>query len=235
MNKTIKISNRLKAVADFLPEAAFFADIGTDHAFLPSYVCLNDKNAKAIAGEVREGPYQAACKTIRQYNLSEQVELRLGDGLEVVQEDPVKQVVIAGMGGALMTKILEAGQTYLKTVERMIVQPNVDEKSVRQWFYQHGFLITEELILSENGHLYEIIVADKENKMTSQIPHKKNLLFGPVLLQSRPDLFFKKWQSEQRKLENILKSHQHAVQPDEKKLKELAEEIALIKEVLANE
>lgn len=235
MNEKVRLSKRLKAIASFLPKQAYFADIGTDHAFLPSFVCLKDKYAKAIAGDVKEGPYKAACKTIQQYGLSQKIDIRLGNGLEVIQEDPIRQVVIAGMGGSLITKILEAGKTYLKTVERIIAQPNIGEKNVRKWFYQNGYIITEETMINENGHLYEVIVADKCENADLSMLDEKALLFGPVLLQNKNELFYEKWKNQQKKVKHILENYQQAVQQDDHKITELTSEISLIKEVLSGE
>src|SRR5699024_6975282 len=109
MDQKNNFSNRLKTIASFLSTGTFFADIGTDHAYLPCYVCLNDKQARAIAGEVNEGPYQSACETVRSHHLTEQIEVRKGDGLHVLKQDPVDELVIAGMGGALITNILNNG------------------------------------------------------------------------------------------------------------------------------
>src|SRR5699024_10738733 len=103
----LKLSERLKRIAYHIPLGSRFADIGSDHAYLCSHVCLQDPNAFAIAGEVREGPYAAAQKTIQKYQLEHSIQVRLGDGLEIIHEtDHVDTVVIAGMGGKLMTEIL---------------------------------------------------------------------------------------------------------------------------------
>src|SRR5690625_254647 len=98
----INLSKRLTTIATFLPSGAYFADIGSDHAYLPCYVCIHDKEARAIAGEVNEGPYNSACETVKAYELNNQIEVRLGDGLHVIDNEQIKQVVIAGMGGSLI-------------------------------------------------------------------------------------------------------------------------------------
>lgn len=232
MTDKIKLSNRLKIIASFLPEHAFFADIGTDHAFLPSFVCLQDDKAKAIAGEVSEGPYKAAIKTVESYHLSEAIDVRLGNGLEVIGNDPVTELVIAGMGGALITKILEDGKKYLLTVKRIIVQPNIGEIYVREWFGKNGYKITNEAILSENSHIYEVIVAEKDEESYESPLSEAELLFGPVHLQRKSSLFYKKWQKQQQKLEQILHNIKGATHQDDTKITQLTKKLSLIEEVL---
>src|SRR5688572_1442382 len=114
-----RLSKRLKEVAAFLPRGAWFADIGSDHAYLPCFICSGDSTSKAIAGEVNRGPFESAQKNVRKLGLEHQIEVRLGDGLEVIHlSDQIKQLVIAGMGGGLITKILVEGKDKLVSVER---------------------------------------------------------------------------------------------------------------------
>src|SRR5690625_7229202 len=108
------LSKRLMKIASYIPKSPFLADIGSDHAYLPCYICLKDKEAKAIAGEVRSGPFDRAVQTVRNYQLDNKVEVRLGDGLEVINEkDEVSVVTIAGMGASLIEQILEKGKHKL--------------------------------------------------------------------------------------------------------------------------
>ncbi|MCC2251010.1 class I SAM-dependent methyltransferase [Virgibacillus sp. AGTR] len=201
------ISKRLKRVASFLPKRAYFADIGSDHAYLPCFVCQKDKTAKAIAGEVNEGPFQSAKDTVRHFELGDRVDVRLGNGLEVLEAKEAKQIVIAGMGGTLITTILNEGKAKLEYTEQIIAQPNVDARSVRKWLINNGYGIADEDLIEENDHFYEIISATRSSNDTS-IHDKldtKQLLFGPILLQKKPEAFYRKWRFEANKLERIIK------------------------------
>src|SRR5690625_3858580 len=105
MDYQIKLSKRLQKIADIITKGSYFVDIGSDHAYLPCFVCLSDPTTKAIAGEVREGPYERALETVNYYQLGDQIQVRLGNGLNVIDEN-VNEVVIAGMGGSLISKII---------------------------------------------------------------------------------------------------------------------------------
>ncbi|WP_404453036.1 tRNA (adenine(22)-N(1))-methyltransferase TrmK [Virgibacillus necropolis] len=233
MNQQLSISNRLQRIAAYLPRKPHFADIGSDHAYLPCYVCLIDDKAKAIAGEVVEGPFLSAKSTVKANQLESAIDVRLGDGLAVVHHDEVKQVVIAGMGGPLIKSILENGIDKLGNVERIIAQPNVDAKAVRKWLHNHGYEIVKEEIIEENGHFYEIVVADKMD-----IPQKlteKEFMFGPILLLNKTTAFYEKWKTEQDKLYYVMKQMEQASVPQTEKLDRFTNELTWIEEVLHDE
>lgn len=236
MAYTINLSKRLAMIASFLPEGAFFADIGSDHAYLPCYVCLEDRTAKAIAGEVNEGPYQSACETVATYALTDQIEVRLGNGLEVLENASVNQVVVAGMGGSLITNILNEGKNFLIDVERIIVQPNIGEKNVRKWFLENDFTMIQEIIVEENDHLYEILVAEKGNKDQPYSDNlEKELFFGPILLKEKSKVFLKKWRIQKEKSKKVIEQMKQATVQNNEKIQQLERELHWIEEVINDE
>ena len=58
------LDKRLQAVASFVPQGAAFADIGTDHAYLPVWLLEKGIIASAVAGDIAAGPCQAARTTV---------------------------------------------------------------------------------------------------------------------------------------------------------------------------
>lgn len=234
--KHIQLSERLKKVASYLPESALFADIGSDHAYLPCYVCIHDSTSRAIAGEVNEGPFQAAVNQVTEQGLRERIEVRKGDGLNVIEQGEVEQVTIAGMGGKLIRHILEHGKDKLTKTERIITQPNIDAKVLREWFIQHNYVLLHEEILEEDGHIYEILVADKGDPLAPYTDEReKELFFGPFLLKKQDPAFIKKWMHERDKLVKITEQMRQAAQPDEDKIKQFKNQIQWIEEVLNHE
>ncbi len=157
-----RLSNRLKAVASFVNEGAIVADIGSDHAYLPCFLIHTKKVSKAIAGEVVKGPYESAVKNVRREGLSKEITIRLADGLFAIEEqDAVDTVTIAGMGGPLIATILESGKKRLTNVKRIIAQPNIYARAIREWAVSNEWAITDEHILKEDGKIYEIIILEK--------------------------------------------------------------------------
>ena len=132
----IELGERLTRVASFVPNGLKVCDVGSDHAYLPVYLIQNDQISCAIAGEVVEGPFLSAKQTVRDYRMEDCIEVRLGDGLQILsKEDEVTAVTICGMGGELISRILEAGYSgsHLNGRERLILQPNVAEHFVREF------------------------------------------------------------------------------------------------------
>lgn len=232
MTHSIKLSQRLLEVASYLPQGAKFADIGSDHAYLPCYICLQDSDARAIAGEVNEGPYQSAVNTVKEYNLANAIEVRLGNGLQIIERtDNIEHIVIAGMGGALIKSILEEGKNKLNNITKIIAQPNVDARNVRKWFDDNGFSIIEESILEENGHIYEVVVAIRNTEYKESLTEKE-LFFGPKLINNKSSVFLKKWEQEYGKLKKVVQQMKKASVINNKKIMQFEEELSWIEEVL---
>ncbi|MEC2070488.1 tRNA (adenine(22)-N(1))-methyltransferase [Alkalihalophilus marmarensis] len=231
-----QLSKRLQRVAAYVPKGSKTADIGSDHAYLPCYLCLEDQTAKAIAGEVNEGPYLSAVSQVRQSGLTDRISVRMGNGLEVIEhEDQVDVITIAGMGGALITSILEEGKGKLKEVDRLILQPNVSAVTIREWLDREGWSLTSEEIIEEDDKIYEILVADRgENVMLYEEDRKKKMLLGPYLMNEMNDAFQKKWTYEMRNWERILTQFEKATETPglSAKKNELKHKIKMVQEVL---
>lgn len=232
----VNLSKRLKRVFDYIPEGTKLADIGSDHAYLPCYAVLNKRCTSAIVGEITEGPFNSARSTIRQSGLEGIVEARLGDGLEVLVPNEVDVITIAGMGGSLISSILENGKEKLQGVETLVLQPNIGAQQIRNWLDQEGYSLVEEDILEEDGKIYEILVASKSNPNSAYGEMKDMELFiGPYLLKNKNDAFKKKWEHEKNNFERILTQLESAKQTEEsvQKIKEVEQKLEWIKEVLS--
>ena len=220
------ISKRLELVASFVPQGAILLDVGSDHAYLPIELIERGQIESAIAGEVVEGPYQSAVKNVEAHGLKEKIQVRLANGLAAFEEaDQVSVITIAGMGGRLITRILEEGLDKLANVERLILQPNNREDDLRIWLQDNGFQIVAESILEEAGKFYEILVVEAGQMKLSA----SDVRFGPFLSKEASPVFVQKWQKEAEKLEFALR------QIPEKNLEErqvLVDKIQAIKEVL---
>src|SRR5699024_4192028 len=186
--ENIRISLRLKEISKHIPKASFFADIESDHAYLPSYVCLNDEKDIAIAGEVNKGPYNKAKEVVNSFQLNNRIDVRLGDGLSILETDEPDTLVIAGMGGKLIEQLLDKALNKTLKINKLILQPNVDAELLRKWLIKYNYNLVSEKVIEENTHLYEILVAEKSNKLTvysESIDFEKQIYFGPLLIKER--------------------------------------------------
>jgi tRNA (adenine22-N1)-methyltransferase len=212
----VKLSKRLQTIADFVPPSSRLADIGSDHALLPCYLAQTGVVTFAVAGEINPGPLEAATRQVNEAELSNKIQVREGNGLEVLAPEEVDVITIAGMGGSLIAAILEAGQDKLSGVGKLILQPNVGEEQVRRWLDSHQWLLDSEIILEEDGKIYEILTAlpegaypeakrallyqDKILGNGKQVGRDRLLQMGPYLLQESPEIWHRKWESELEKL-----------------------------------
>jgi tRNA (adenine22-N1)-methyltransferase len=236
---TDKLSMRLETVAKYVPRDSRLADIGSDHAYLPSYLAKNGLISFGIAGEVAKGPFQSAEKNVMAEGLTEVISVRMGNGLEVIQPGDADCISIAGMGGSLIASILEDGKEKLATVKRLVLQPNINAIAIRQWLVDHDWELIAEEILEEDNKIYEILVAEKGDplKPYRNLPYETCLLVGPFLLQKKEKTFKKKWELEIKNWKRIfeqLESAVPSVETDEKK-QEVVKKINLVEEVLDNE
>ena len=224
----ITINHRLRTVSEFIKPGTL-ADIGSDHAYLPIYAIQTNLISQAIAGEVIKGPYEAARNNVQEYELSNQIDVRLGDGLEVINHhEHLDNITICGMGGPLIAKILKEGQQKLQSKPRLILQSNIQTQSLRTLLQDINYQIIDERIMEEKGHIYEIVVAEYQSKSCHYTEFE--LKFGPVLLENKNECFYNKWERELHALEKIKQQlnpdiHQHRYQ-------DIETEIVMIKEVL---
>lgn len=225
------LSNRLATVASYVPKGSRLADIGTDHAYLPVNLLKRGLIAGGVAGEVVRGPFENAAHEIQREGLTDRLTARLANGLKAIEPaDQIDTVVIAGMGGTLITQILTQDFDRLAGVNRLILQPNVGEMVVRRFLMTHGFQLVTEEILAEDGHTYEVLVADRAEQPV--IYNDEDLRFGPYLLREHSTIFIAKWQRELVRTEAVLKQVQQAAVVPEDKVAELTAEIQEIEEVL---
>ncbi|MFD1953339.1 tRNA (adenine(22)-N(1))-methyltransferase [Paenibacillus thailandensis] len=248
----LKLSNRLQAIAEFVTPGNRVADIGSDHALLPAFLVQSGKAPSAIAGELNQGPLLAARKQVAAAGLAQRIDVRQGDGLSVIGPNETDTVTIAGMGGALMRDILEAGYRdgKLEGVKELVLQPNIGEELVREWLLRREFALLAERILEEDGKIYEILHAAKNGgshpdgrklydrewlgaQVAEPLLSSVVMKMGPYLLRSPNEVFFKKWNSELKKMNRIAEQLSQSELPEAgKKLAALKSEIAAIEEVL---
>ena len=216
----MKLSKRLQTIADFVKKDAVVADIGTDHAHIPIYLIENNIIDKAYACDINKGPLEKAKENIANFGVSKNIVLRLSNGLDKMSNKEVDTIIIAGMGGELISRILEAGYSgsHLNGRERLILQPNVAEHFVREWLMKHSYRITYETVVEDNHRLYEIIVAEPVGERVEYT--ELELKYGPVLLQQPSELSVAKWNRMNRKNKEILEQLQKSKAPQLEKIEQ---------------
>ena len=155
------IDSRIQAVMNFVETGSRVADIGADHCYLSIELIKSGRADKVIATEKNIGPFEAAKKNILAVGFENFIEARLGDGLKVLSAGEVDTICIAGMGGALIVKILDDAPEVVQSAKRLIFQPMNSAKKIRAWLAENDWKIADEDLAESAGIIYEIICAEK--------------------------------------------------------------------------
>ena len=157
-----RLSARLQAVADFVSPGARPADIGTDHGYVPVWLVQTGKTPSALAMDLREGPLGRAREHIESAGLGDRIETRLSDGLAALKPGEADSLVIAGMGGLLLVRILEEGKEKLPGIRELVLQPQSEISGVRKFLRENAWRIADEAMVKEGGKYYAVIRAVPE-------------------------------------------------------------------------
>ena len=175
----MELSKRLQAVADLVSEGVAVADVGTDHGYIPIYLCSTNRCPKAVAMDVNQGPLLRAEAHIQEYKLETRIETRLSDGVKKLLPGEYECVVIAGMGGALTVRILTEGEDVFRSLKEFVLQPQSELWKVRQYLTETGYVIVREDMVYEDGKYYPMM---KVTNGQSSAYDKIELRYGIELL-----------------------------------------------------
>lgn len=156
----MKLDDRLLAVAACVPEGAYLADVGTDHAYLPIYLAERGMLSGAVASDIHKGPLESAKRNISENGFSSLIHTVLTDGLQGLQDYPITDIAIAGMGGMMIAGILEKASFPRERGIRLILQPMQHIPELRRYLGANGFLLTKETQAEAEGKFYQIICAE---------------------------------------------------------------------------
>ncbi len=232
--KKIELSKRMTAIAELVPVCGVVADVGCDHGFVSIYLIQNEVAGKVIAMDVNKGPLERAKEHIEERCLQGYIELRLSDGLDrVEQADQVDAVVIAGMGGVLMVRILQDALVERGLpIPQLILQPQSDPALLRAFLREHGYTIAEERMVCEDAKYYQMLRAVYQGTPVAQTNPESAITdaFGPLLLQEKHPVLGEYLRKEITKFEHIMRTMQEKQSRDpqvSKKLDFLREALAL--------
>ena len=197
----MNLSIRLQTIADMVPAGAKMADIGTDHGHLPICLVQSGKIRHAVAMDVGEGPLSRAQHAIRQCHLTKHIETRLSDGAAGLMPGEVDTIVIAGMGGALIQKIMGEGRHMWDSVSHWIISPQSEQGETRHWLEQNGFCIAGEDMVLDGGKYY-VIMDVIRGKMCYQYEYEYT--YGSELIRSRHPVLQEYLKKEQEKMRELL-------------------------------
>lgn len=205
----MELSKRLQAVADLVTAGYMTADIGTDHAYIPIYLIENGRIPGAVAADVNRGPLERARFNVTENGMNDRIDLRISDGFSAIYPGEVRSAVIAGMGGALMVRILTEGAETVKMLDECILQPQSEIEKVRTFLLQEGFLFLDEVMVEEDGKYYTAMKTVPGNGTAGKETagwNEPELRYGRLLLEKRDPVLRSFLERELRLKREILDS-----------------------------
>ncbi len=221
----IKIPERLECIISNVKSGGIVADIGCDHAF--TSICLIERKlAKgAIAMDINKEPLKRAKQHIEEAGLSHCIVTRLSDGAKELPEGVADTILISGMGGALITKILEDSISVTKSAKELVLSPQSEIYLVRHFLHGNGFKIVHEDMVKEHGKFYVVIraVPGKE-----RYRGRAGYIYGEYLINNKNPVLAEFLLKEQKRIKSVLDGFRQ--QGDNKSMAQEERKSTLLKE-----
>jgi tRNA (adenine22-N1)-methyltransferase len=150
---------RLQLCASMVRKNVKLADVGTDHAYLPIWLAKKAIISNAVAADIRQGPLEKAKDNIQRYHVQDTVTARLSDGLNKISPNEADDIVIAGMGGEMINKIIENAKWLKDSNKRLILQPMTSVPELRKYLAENGFALLKEQAVIDENHAYTVILS----------------------------------------------------------------------------
>ncbi len=217
----IRLDQRLLAIAEGI-KCSMAADIGCDHGKLSYYLLQTERAEKVIATDISAACLQKTEKLAQENGVTDRLITRLGDGLDPLEDKEVDVVVIAGLGGDVISNVIKRAYDENKHFDAFVLSPNKHAQKVRETLLSIGHCIIQDRMVECGNKFYPVIksrMAKDEEVLT-----KRQLANGKFYLN---DEVFKRFiEHEIEETERILSDH------SSKKLSELLKEYnSVLKEI----
>lgn len=153
----MKLGKRLAAVAAFAADGANIADIGTDHGYIPIFLARSRHKGRLAASDVNAGPIESARSNAREAGIGDEIEFYLADGLRGI-DGGFDTIIIAGMGGELIAKILSDSPFDLAG-KTLVLQPQSKTEELVRFLYSRDMAIEKGEIVRDMGKIYLVFKA----------------------------------------------------------------------------
>ncbi|MDB4990707.1 MAG: putative methyltransferase [Myxococcaceae bacterium] len=198
----VSLSARLEALLALVEPCTVLADVGTDHGLIPVAAVQRGVAERAIAADLRALPLEVARRNVAMAGEQDRVLVVQGDGLLPLHELAIDAVVMAGVSGELMVRVLDAAPRVLSRLSQLVLQPNQDVHVVRAWARAHGFHLRDERMVEERGYFFPMCAfsrAQGADPLYQRAPFDAEELcvIGPLLL-ARKDATALRASEEQR-------------------------------------
>ena len=227
------MSKRIEKLVELFPGARSVADIGCDHGYTSILLAKAGKAEKIIACDIGQAPLESAKKNILREGLTDRIECRLGDGLEPIKSFEAESVLISGMGGPLITEILE---NRIEEFSFAVLSPQSDFANFRRFLFDRMDILKEEY-LEEGGKFYRLFLAGKKRdlhkvkKEPGEIEEEKRFRksaveweYGWIPLQKKDPVLKRMLEKEERLYREVF---------EKKQVDEVREKLSLVEKALS--
>lgn len=198
----MQLSIRLNAVATMVTKGNRLVEAGCDHGYMPIFLVENEIVPSAIAMDINKGPLERAKAHINEHKLGEKIETRLSDGVQALKKGEGDSLIIAGMGGGLVIKILTEGREILSEFKEFILQPQSELTQVRKYLQNNNYEIVEERMVIDEGKYYPMFkVVHGHMEYDREIYFK----YGKFLLEEKNEVLREFLLKEKNIYNNVLK------------------------------
>ncbi|MBA4348195.1 MAG: hypothetical protein C0413_05040 [Clostridiales bacterium] len=161
---------RLDCAIELLSGARVVADVGCDHGRLSCALIQRNLASRCIAIDISEPSLEKAERLARQIGAEDRIETRLGDGLKPLAANEADAIAILGMGGTLMTEILDVSPP-LMGAEKAVLQPMRAPDDIRRWLYKRNYLILDDRVVLDAGRYYQIFSISQPQNTRQALPN----------------------------------------------------------------
>ena len=182
MQSIITPSLRLCSALPYLKKGGAVIDVGTDHAYLPIYLVAEGISLRALACDINQGPIESARRNISAAGFAHQIDTLCTDGLHGAEGFDADDVLIFGMGGELIMRILSEAPWVKNANIGLVLQPMTRAHQLRSWLIENGFSIVGETITYEDKRYYQTIAARYSGKVEEYT--EEELLLGRLNIQN---------------------------------------------------
>ena len=177
-----QLSKRLLFIASFVTSDMRIGDVGSDHGYLPYYLLNEGKVNYAYACDNKKGPFENLSLTFKD-KFNGKIHLALKDGLSDLPNE-VNTLILSGMGGDLITSILQKGEKYLSHIDKMILSPQQNVEGLRRYLNSIHYQIVNEAMVYDDKY-YFVLIVNKGEQILTDFEYK----YGPYLIKNKDDTF----------------------------------------------
>lgn len=195
----IKLSNRLKKIAELVDFGATVIDVGTDHGYVPNFLCEKKISRDIIATDISKNSLEKSIELTRERDNEKYIRNILANGIVRENRD---NIIIAGLGGIQIAEIILNSIEIARSAKKLILQPMQKTNILRRELNNMGFEIIDEEIIFEDDRYFEIILARYFGQIKKL--EEVDFYFSKSLMEKKDKVYLDFLRERQRELEKIL-------------------------------